>query len=117
MGKWLLGICIALTGATLVATDADAKRLGGGRSVGTQRNVTPAPAKPAPRSLTAISPSRSACTPTRRRSRECSSRRVCHKWKCSTSPPVWSPCIAVFDFDRMADWRSPLWVSGYLGFA
>jgi predicted lipid-binding transport protein (Tim44 family) len=34
-------------GATLVATDADAKRLGGGRSVGAQRNVTPAPAKPA----------------------------------------------------------------------
>jgi predicted lipid-binding transport protein (Tim44 family) len=47
MGKWLLGICIAIMGATLVATDADAKRLGGGRSVGTQRNVTPAPAKPA----------------------------------------------------------------------
>ena len=47
MRKWLLGICIALTGAMLVATDADAKRLGGGRSVGAQRNVTPAPAKPA----------------------------------------------------------------------
>jgi len=47
MRKWLLGICIALLGATLVATEADAKRLGGGRSVGTQRNVTPAPAKPA----------------------------------------------------------------------
>ena len=47
MGKCLLGVCIALTGATLVATDADAKRLGGGRSVGVQRNVTPAPAKPA----------------------------------------------------------------------
>ena len=47
MGKWLLGICIALMGATLVATDAEAKRLGGGRSVGVQRNVTPTPAKPA----------------------------------------------------------------------
>src|SRR5215831_5496177 len=47
MRKWLLGICVALMGATLVATDADAKRLGGGRSVGAQRNVTPAPAKPA----------------------------------------------------------------------
>src|SRR3954468_14947647 len=46
MRKWLLGICVALAGATLVATEADAKRLGGGRSVGTQRNVTPAPAKP-----------------------------------------------------------------------
>jgi predicted lipid-binding transport protein (Tim44 family) len=47
MGKWLLGICIAIMGATLVATEVDAKRLGGGRSVGAQRNVTPAPAKPA----------------------------------------------------------------------
>src|SRR5438105_8565393 len=47
MRKWLLGICIAIFGVALVATDVDAKRLGGGRSVGTQRNVTPAPAKPA----------------------------------------------------------------------
>jgi len=46
MRKWLLGICIALAGVAVVATDADAKRLGGGRSVGVQRNVTPAPAKP-----------------------------------------------------------------------
>jgi len=36
-----------LAGASLVATEADAKRLGGGRSVGAQRSVTPAPAKPA----------------------------------------------------------------------
>ena len=47
MRKWLLGICVALAGALVVAADADAKRLGGGRSVGVQRNVTPAPAKPA----------------------------------------------------------------------
>ena len=47
MRKWLLGICIALAGIALVANDADAKRLGGGRSVGVQRNVAPAPAKPA----------------------------------------------------------------------
>src|SRR4051812_46310383 len=47
MGKWLLGICVALAGATLIATEADAKRVGGGRSIGAQRNVTPAPAKPA----------------------------------------------------------------------
>ena len=47
MRKWLLGICVMLAGASLVATDADAKRLGGGRSVGVQRNVAPAPAKPA----------------------------------------------------------------------
>jgi predicted lipid-binding transport protein (Tim44 family) len=51
MGKWLMGICIALAAGAMVATDADAKRLGGGRSVGTQRSVTAppaaAPAKPA----------------------------------------------------------------------
>ena len=51
MVKWLFGICLALAAGAMVATDADAKRLGGGRSVGTQRNVTapPAstPAKPA----------------------------------------------------------------------
>ena len=47
MGKWVLAICIGFIGATMVATEVDARRLGGGRSVGTQRNVTPAPAKPA----------------------------------------------------------------------
>src|SRR5690349_13470505 len=51
MGKWLIGLCIALVAGAMVATDADAKRLGGGRSVGAQRSVTapPAstPAKPA----------------------------------------------------------------------
>ncbi|HZS66708.1 MAG TPA: Tim44-like domain-containing protein [Burkholderiales bacterium] len=51
MRKWLLGISLIFFGAALVATDADARRLGGGRSVGTQRNVAPppasAPAKPA----------------------------------------------------------------------
>jgi predicted lipid-binding transport protein (Tim44 family) len=42
-----MGICIALVAGVMVATDADARRLGGGRSAGVQRNVTPAPAKPA----------------------------------------------------------------------
>jgi predicted lipid-binding transport protein (Tim44 family) len=49
MRKWLLGISFAIFGVALVATDVDARRLGGGRSVGVQRNVTPPPsAKPAP---------------------------------------------------------------------
>jgi predicted lipid-binding transport protein (Tim44 family) len=48
MRKWLLGISLAFLGVALIATDADARRLGGGRSIGAQRNVTPAPAKPAP---------------------------------------------------------------------
>ncbi len=47
MGKWLLAISIAFSGYVLVAADAEARRLGGARSSGIQRNVTPAPAKPA----------------------------------------------------------------------
>lgn len=51
MRKWLLVFSTFLIGAAVVVTDADAARLGGGRSVGVQRSVTapPAstPAKPA----------------------------------------------------------------------
>ena len=51
MNKLVFALSALMLGAVLVATDADAERLGGGRSVGTQRNVTtpPAatPAKPA----------------------------------------------------------------------
>jgi predicted lipid-binding transport protein (Tim44 family) len=51
MRKLLLALSLILCGLSLVAGEADAKRLGGGRSVGAQRNVTapPAstPAKPA----------------------------------------------------------------------
>jgi len=57
MRKWLLGLCLICFGALLVATDADARRLGGGRSVGAQRSVTAppasAPAKPAQQQQTA----------------------------------------------------------------
>ena len=45
MGKWLLSAFVAFLGVTLALPEAEARRLGGGRSVGTQRNVTPAPAK------------------------------------------------------------------------
>jgi predicted lipid-binding transport protein (Tim44 family) len=51
MRKWILMLSIFVVGGAMVATDAEARRLGGGRSVGAQRNVTapPAstPAKPA----------------------------------------------------------------------
>ena len=47
MGKWLLLSGILALGGTLIATDADAGRLGGGRSVGAQRNMTAPPARPA----------------------------------------------------------------------
>ncbi|HEY6820634.1 MAG TPA: Tim44-like domain-containing protein [Burkholderiales bacterium] len=43
MSKWLLVIAVSLLGAMLAATDADAKRIGGGRSVGTQRSITAPP--------------------------------------------------------------------------
>ena len=52
MRKWLLALCTIVFGVALFATNAEAGRLGGGRSIGAQRNVTapPAsvPAKPAP---------------------------------------------------------------------
>lgn len=52
MKKLMLGFAAALLGVAFVATDADAARLGGARSLGTQRSITSAPpaatpAKPA----------------------------------------------------------------------
>lgn len=51
MGKWLLSVTLLFTGVAFVATEVEARRLGGARSSGVQRNVTtpPAatPAKPA----------------------------------------------------------------------
>ena len=45
MSKWILSLFVALLTATLIIPDAEARRLGGGRTIGTQRNVTPAPSK------------------------------------------------------------------------
>ena len=62
MKKLLLGFSAALLCAAFIATEADAaKRLGGGSSVGTQRNVTnappaAAPAKPAQQTAPAAAP-------------------------------------------------------------
>jgi predicted lipid-binding transport protein (Tim44 family) len=47
MGKWLLAVFAMFIGGVFLATEAEARRLGGARSSGIQRNVTPAPAKPA----------------------------------------------------------------------
>ena len=47
MSKWLLGLTAVLLGGALVVTDAEARRFGGARSLGVQRNVTAPPAKPA----------------------------------------------------------------------
>jgi predicted lipid-binding transport protein (Tim44 family) len=40
MKAWLVGFSVALVGAALIVTDADAARVGGGRSVGAQRSAT-----------------------------------------------------------------------------
>jgi predicted lipid-binding transport protein (Tim44 family) len=45
MGKWILTAAIIGLSGALVATDADARRFGGGRTIGAQRNVTAPPAQ------------------------------------------------------------------------
>jgi len=46
MSKWILAISVAVCGIAFVGAEAEAaKRMGSGRSVGTQRNVTAPPAK------------------------------------------------------------------------
>jgi predicted lipid-binding transport protein (Tim44 family) len=45
MSKWLLAAGILFLGGALVATDTEARRLGGGRNMGAQRNVTAPPAQ------------------------------------------------------------------------
>jgi predicted lipid-binding transport protein (Tim44 family) len=47
MKRLLLAICGLAVGAAVVITDADAARVGGGRSVGAQRSITSAPKAPA----------------------------------------------------------------------
>jgi predicted lipid-binding transport protein (Tim44 family) len=47
MRKWLLALSLVFLGGAIVAADADAARLGGGRSVGAQRSITPPPSRPA----------------------------------------------------------------------
>ena len=45
MGKWLLSLFALILGIAFTAPDVEARRFGGGRSVGTQRNVAQPPAK------------------------------------------------------------------------
>jgi len=47
MKRWILGLCAALLAGVFVAEEAEARRLGGARSIGAQRSETPPPAKPA----------------------------------------------------------------------
>jgi predicted lipid-binding transport protein (Tim44 family) len=45
MRKWILLAAVFLVGGAFIATEVEARRLGGGRTVGTQRNVTAPPAQ------------------------------------------------------------------------
>jgi predicted lipid-binding transport protein (Tim44 family) len=45
MGKWLLAATILTFSGIFVATEVEARRIGGGRTVGAQRNVTAPPAQ------------------------------------------------------------------------
>jgi len=57
MNRLFLGMAIALLGVTLVATDVEARRLGGARSIGVQKNITnPPPARQAQPSAPAAQP-------------------------------------------------------------
>ncbi|HWD22996.1 MAG TPA: Tim44-like domain-containing protein [Burkholderiales bacterium] len=54
MTKWLLAAGVLLVSSALVMPDAEARRFGGGRSIGVQRNVQSAPpARPAQQQQTA----------------------------------------------------------------
>ena len=48
MKTWLAGLSATLLGITLIAGDADAARIGGGRSLGAQRGATSTPPASAP---------------------------------------------------------------------
>lgn len=64
MNRFLLAMAAVLVGATLVVTDAGAARLGGGRSMGIQRNYTAPPARaPAPQATPAARPQAPAAAP------------------------------------------------------
>jgi predicted lipid-binding transport protein (Tim44 family) len=45
MSKWLLAAGVLVFSGIFLATEAEARRFGGGRSIGTQRNVTAPPAQ------------------------------------------------------------------------
>ena len=61
MKNVFLGLAAALIGITLTVTEADARRLGGGGSVGAQRNITNAPpAQTPPRQVQQAAPTQQA---------------------------------------------------------
>lgn len=63
MTKWLLGLCAIVVSGALVIPDAEARRFGGGRTTGVQRNVTKAPPASAPAQQQQAAPSQNAAGP------------------------------------------------------
>jgi len=63
MTKWLLGLCAIVVSGALVIPDAEARRFGGGRTTGVQRNVTKAPPASAPAQQQQAAPSQNAASP------------------------------------------------------
>jgi len=47
MSKWLLALFALVLGTVFAVPDVEARRFGGARSLGAQRNITPPPARPA----------------------------------------------------------------------
>lgn len=60
MTKWLLGLCVVVVGSALVLPDAEARRFGGARSMGIQRNVTKPPPAQAPAKQQQAAPAQQA---------------------------------------------------------
>lgn len=60
MRKFLLGLAVCALSFGLVVDDAEARRFGGGRSMGMQRQATPPPQKAAPTPANAASPAAAA---------------------------------------------------------
>jgi predicted lipid-binding transport protein (Tim44 family) len=48
MNRWILGFAVALLGLVMALPEAEARRLGGGRTMGAQRSITNAPPPAAP---------------------------------------------------------------------
>lgn len=63
MTKWLLGLCVVVVSGALAIPDAEARRFGGGRTTGMQRNVTKAPPASAPAQQQQAAPNQNAASP------------------------------------------------------
>jgi predicted lipid-binding transport protein (Tim44 family) len=58
--KWILGLFVVVLGTVLAVPEAEARRFGGGRSTGVQRNITKAPPASAPAQKQQAAPNQQA---------------------------------------------------------